>query len=175
MFGNLFHRKKEIRARLEGVQRSLGWQQNRSLIKLEVKLHRDLDKVLDQIDTFWFQKVRTKAIRDGDCNTQYYHLSTRGVRQGDPLWPYIFVLCIERLNHIIEEAVANEEWKLVFVSKNGPHLSNLFFTDDLILFGEASSAQASVINGCLNRFCEASGKKVSLTSQFVHFSNNVNP
>ena len=36
----------------------------------------DLDKFLDQIDIFWFQKSRTEAIRDRDRNTRYYHLST---------------------------------------------------------------------------------------------------
>ena len=71
--------------------------------------------------------------------------------------------------------MANKERKPVFVSKNGPPLSNLFFTDDLILFGEASSAQASVIKGCLNRFCEASRQKVSFNKSVVHFSKNVNP
>jgi len=82
------------------------------------------------------------------------------------------VLRIEKLIHIIEEALANEEWKPVFERKNGPPLSNLFFTDDLILFGEAS--QASVNKGCLNRFCKASGQKVSFNKLVVHFLKNVN-
>jgi len=98
---------------------------------------------------------------------------SRGLRQGGPFSRYIFVLCIERLNHIIKKAMANGSWKLIFVTKNGPLLSSLFFTDDLILFGEASMAQASVIKGYLDRFCKASGQKVSFNESVVHFSKNV--
>jgi len=35
-----------------------------------------LDEVLGRIETLWFQKSRAEAIRDGDRNTQFYHLST---------------------------------------------------------------------------------------------------
>jgi len=33
----------------------------------------------------------------------------------------------------------------------------------------------SVIKGCLDRFCEASGKTVSFAKSVVHFSKNVRP
>ena len=75
---------------------------------------------------------------------------SRGVWLGDPLSPYLFVICIECLNHIIQNAVASGEWKPVQASRRGPSLSNLFFADDLILFGEASVQQAKVIKACLN-------------------------
>jgi len=82
---------------------------------------------------------------------------SRGVRQGDPLSPYLFVLCIERLNYLIENMVTNGAWKPVYASRGGPPLSNLFFVDDLILFGEATMEQAKVIKHCLELFCSASG------------------
>jgi len=75
-FGNLFRRKREICARLEGIQKSPDFFHNKFLIKLEATLRKDLDEVLNQIETFWFQKSRTEAIWDGDRNTRFYHIST---------------------------------------------------------------------------------------------------
>jgi len=98
---------------------------------------------------------------------------SRGVRQGDPLSPYLFVLCMERLNHLIEAAVEKGDWKPIVASRGGPSVASLFFADDLILFGEASLAQAKIIKDCLATFCKASGQKVSYNKSSVFFSNNV--
>lgn len=62
----------------------------------------------------------------------------RGLGQGDPLSPYLFVLCMERLCHLIDEAVENGRWKPIRLSRGGPQLSYICFADDLILFAEAS-------------------------------------
>lgn len=97
---------------------------------------------------------------------------SRGIRQGDPLSPYLFVMCMERLNQLIEEAIFHEEWRPISASKKGPLLSNLFFADDIVLFAEASIDQANVIKKCLDRFCDASGEKVSFSKSRVFFSAN---
>lgn len=97
---------------------------------------------------------------------------TRGIRQGDPLSPYIYVICMERLTHLIENSIQIGAWKPKRASRNGPKLSNLAFADDLILFGEASTNQAKVIMACLDQFCEMSGSKVSVAKSRVFFSRN---
>lgn len=66
----------------------------------------------------------------------------RGLRQGDLLSPYLFVLCMERLCHLNEEAVEEKKWKPIFLSRGGPKLTHICFADDLILFAEASLAQS---------------------------------
>lgn len=97
----------------------------------------------------------------------------RGLRQGDPLSPYLFVLCMERLCHLIEKSVEEKKWKPVSLSRGGPKLSHICFAYDLILFAEASVAQIIVIRSILEKFCTASGQKVSLEKSKIFFSGNV--
>lgn len=97
----------------------------------------------------------------------------RGLRQGDPLSPYLFVLCMERLCHLIEEKIEKKNRKPINLSRGGPQLSHICFADDLILFAEASVEQIGVIRRVLERFCKASGQKVSLEKSKIFFSSNV--
>lgn len=97
---------------------------------------------------------------------------SRGIRQGDPLSPYLYVICMESLSHLIESATQLGVWKPVRASRNGPPVSNLAFADDLILFGEATVDQAAIISACLDQFCDASGSKVSHSKSRVYFSQN---
>lgn len=97
---------------------------------------------------------------------------SRGIRQEDPLSPYLYVICMERLAHLIDREVSIGSWKPVKASRHGPTISNLAFADDLILFCEASAEQAVIMQRCLNLFCEASGIKVSIDKSRVYFSDN---
>lgn len=63
---------------------------------------------------------------------------SRGVRQGDPISPYLFVLTMKRLGHAIKRAVSCGSWTPMYLSRGGPPLFHLLFFDDLVLFREAS-------------------------------------
>jgi len=99
---------------------------------------------------------------------------SRGIRQGDPLSPYLFVACMERLTQLIESKVAEGQWKTIPLSRGGTRISHLIFADDVVLFGEASVEQAQNIMDCLRLFCAASGQKISSQKSNVYFSPNTN-
>ncbi|XP_038687586.1 uncharacterized protein LOC119986972 [Tripterygium wilfordii] len=98
---------------------------------------------------------------------------SRGVRQGDAISPYLFVLCVERLGHLINNAVLSGAWKAIKLSPYGPALSHLFFADDMVLFAEASVDQIKVVMECLNFFCASSGQRVSFQKSSIYVSKNV--
>lgn len=62
---------------------------------------------------------------------------SRGLRQGDPLYPYRFVLCMERLGYWIGKRVEEGRLRQLKASRRGLRLSYPFFTDDLFLFYDA--------------------------------------
>lgn len=97
----------------------------------------------------------------------------RGLRQGDPLSPYLFVLCMERLSAIINQKVLQKKWLGITSSKNGPCFSHLFFADDILLFGKATDNQCEVMLEVLNMFCEKSGQLVSGDKSKICISPNM--
>ena len=94
--------------------------------------------------------------------------------KGDTLSPYLCVICMEKLVHLIQTHILNGMWRLISLNKGGPPLSHLFFPDDLIIFAKARLYQVQVINEFLSNFCTASGQKVNASKTRVFFSHNIN-
>lgn len=97
----------------------------------------------------------------------------RGLRQGDPLSPYLFVLCMERLSILIEEKCTNGNWKGLKVSRDSTNLTHLFFADDLILFGQANLSTCKDIMEALTEFCKLSGQTMNLSKSKMFVSPNI--
>lgn len=57
-----------------------------------------------------------------------------GIHQGDPLSPYIFILCMERLSQSILGSVGKKVWKPIKLGRYEEPLTHLFFADDLLIF-----------------------------------------
>lgn len=98
-----------------------------------------------------------------------------GLRQGDPLSPYLFVLCLECLGHMITDLVEEGHWKPVSLTREGPKLTHLCFADDIILLAKADIKHAILVQDCLSKFCNVSGQRVSLQKSSLVVSKNVSP
>jgi hypothetical protein len=76
-FDTVIERKKELMARIGGIQKSMYTGGNlRWLRGLEKKLQSELAEILKKEEMMWFQRSRAKWLMDGDRNTRYYHLKT---------------------------------------------------------------------------------------------------
>ncbi|MCH83160.1 hypothetical protein A2U01_0003975, partial [Trifolium medium] len=100
--------------------------------------------------------VQTIVKWNGICAD--YFRPTRGIRQGDPISPYLFVMGMDKLSHLICHAVNQGEWKPIKVGRNGPVISHLMFADDLLLFGQAKVLQMQCVMRILDEFCTLSGQ-----------------
>lgn len=97
---------------------------------------------------------------------------SRGIRQGGPISPYIFILCMEMLSREIESEVRKNNWQPIKVARRGPSLSHLFFADDLILMSRADSKNVATINKVLAKLCEKSGQSINYSKSKLIFSKN---
>ncbi|CAL1384061.1 unnamed protein product [Linum trigynum] len=98
---------------------------------------------------------------------------TRGLRQGDPLSPLLFVLCTEGFAVLLRRAVSEGKLEGVNVAPQAPRISHLFFANDSYLFLRGSLTQCENLIDVLNEYEELSGQRVNLEKSAVCFSKNV--
>ena len=86
-----------------------------------------------------------------------YFQPSRGIRQGDPLSPYLFILCMEVLVALITKKCQAKLWEPIKATLGGIAFSHLFFADDLVLFAKADQKNCIAIKDAIETFCVLSG------------------
>ena len=97
----------------------------------------------------------------------------RGLRQGCPFSPYLFIVCTEGLSAMIRDTEARGALHGCSVCRNAPSISHLFFADDSYLFFKSSLAEAEVVRDILLRFEHVSGQAINYGKSEVMFSSNI--
>ncbi|GKV25907.1 hypothetical protein SLEP1_g35285 [Rubroshorea leprosula] len=87
---------------------------------------------------------------------------SKGLRQGDPLSPFLFLIVAEGLHGLMSSAVEKELYKGVIVGKDAVMITHLQFADDTIFFGEATENNIMVIKSIMRSFELLSGLKINL-------------
>ncbi|KAA3474875.1 reverse transcriptase [Gossypium australe] len=108
------------------------------------------------------------------CNSEWFSPS-RGLRQGDPLSPFLFLLCAEGFSILIEEAKQKGLMKGAPIGRARFSINHLFFTDDSILFGDASREGAEAVRDVINEYEPISGQRVNFEKSLIYFGANVKP
>jgi hypothetical protein len=97
---------------------------------------------------------------------------TRGLRQGDPLSPFLFILGSEILSRLIAREENLGLMHGIKMARNCPPISHLLFADDVIIFSRANVNEAEVVLNCLNTYSSWSGQRINMSKSAVFFSRN---
>lgn len=98
---------------------------------------------------------------------------SRGLRQGDPISPYLFIICSEGLTSLLQDAEERGMTHGVTICRNAPPVSNLLFADDSFFFTRASRKEALALKDILMTYQKASGQQINLAKSGVSFSANI--
>lgn len=97
----------------------------------------------------------------------------RGLRQGDPLSPYVFLLIKDVLSRLIQKEINNHQLAGMKINRHCPILSHILFADDAILFVRAELKECCVVKNILKQYGEASGQLINFEKSGILFSSNM--
>ncbi|RVW82108.1 Transposon TX1 uncharacterized 149 kDa protein [Vitis vinifera] len=113
----------------------------------------------------WCWSTATFSILINGCPTGFFR-SSRGLRQGDPLSPYLFLFAMEALSQLLSRA-RNEGFfsgfKVGGRCREGLIVSHLLFADDTLIFCDADAVQLQYLSWTFMWFEAISGLKVNLS------------
>lgn len=98
---------------------------------------------------------------------------SRGLRQGDPLSPYLFIICAEGLSCLLNAKERAGYLHGCRVATGSPYVNHLLFADDCCLYLKATPEEATTVKDCLQIYEDASGQAVNFNKSSIIFSLNV--
>jgi hypothetical protein len=107
---------------------------------------------------------------NGEVTKQFY--PSRGLRQGDPLSPYLFVICAEGLSTLIQDAERRGKFSGVCICPAAPRVTHLFYADDSLLLMKANKEEAEELRRIPALYENCSGQCINTEKSAVMFSRN---
>ncbi|CAL1367531.1 unnamed protein product [Linum trigynum] len=103
--------------------------------------------------------------------TEYFH-PTRGIRQGDPISPFLFILLSNALSFLIDKGVERGEIRGIKLNQECTRISHCLFADDTVIFGKARVCEAIHILKILQNYGEVTGQEINASKSSIFFSRN---
>lgn len=100
---------------------------------------------------------------------------TRGLRQGDPISPFHFILRSKILSRLLLREENLGTLHGIKIVRFSPPISHLLFTDDVMILSKAKNAESNVILKCLSTYSKCSGQHINFSKSSIFFSKNFKP
>ncbi|KAJ6847196.1 uncharacterized protein M6B38_285315 [Iris pallida] len=97
--------------------------------------------------------------------------SSRGLRQGDPLFPYLFTLVMEYFTCLMDIAVHRERIVPIY-SRVSPVVSHLIYADDLLVLMRPSMREMRELVVVMEKFGQLSGLRLNRDKSKVYFNSS---
>ena len=97
---------------------------------------------------------------------------SRGLQQGDPLLPYLFLICAKGFSSLLAKAEREGHIHGVSICRRAPTMSHLLFADDLLLFCCANQEEVQTISDVLQVYATSSSQGINFEKSFVFFNSN---
>lgn len=96
----------------------------------------------------------------------------RGLRQGDPLSPYLFIICSEWLSWMITKSQYNRKFDGIRICTEAPTISQLFFADDSLFFFCTNKRSIEELKRIMSLYEGISGQKINFDKSELCLSRN---
>ncbi|CAL1374667.1 unnamed protein product [Linum trigynum] len=116
------------------------------------------------------QTVRFSLLMNGSPTEKFQ--PSRGIRQGDPISPLLFILMSNALSFLIDKAVDKGEIQGIKLNPNCPRISHCLFADDTVIFGKASVKEVDHIQRILMNYGGITGQEINADKSSIFFSKN---
>ncbi|XP_075640217.1 uncharacterized protein LOC142611959 [Castanea sativa] len=154
-------------------------------------LNLDMSKAYDRVEWLYMEKLMRKMgfaeawvkLMMKSISTAIYsvlingepqgHITpTRGLRQGDPLSPYLFLMCTEGFHGLLKKAETMGDIRGVSICRNGPRLTHLLFANDSLIFCRAKESEREKLLEVLAKYEGASGQQINRDKTTLFFSKS---
>ncbi|KAF7841337.1 ribonuclease H [Senna tora] len=98
---------------------------------------------------------------------------TAGLRQGDPLSPYLYVLCANVLSHHLSIAQEKKKIRGIKIGRETPTINHLMYADDILLFFKADKKTSEEVGRLFQKFGEMTGLWMNHQKTEIKFSPNI--
>ncbi|KAL9672618.1 hypothetical protein QQ045_028870 [Rhodiola kirilowii] len=155
-------------------------------------LKLDMEKAYDGVECpflelllkrFGFASLWVERIMQYVKSASYFiringHLSepikpSRGLRQGDPLSPYLFIICVEWQSYMLKHYDHCGLIEGSKINRRAPSISHLLFADDSLLFMKVNTSTIRALRDVLTTYRRISGQSINLLKSEMVLSRNV--
>jgi hypothetical protein len=100
----------------------------------------------------------------------HFFKASRGLRQGCPLSPFLFLIIAEALRRLIKEAINNDRLRGIMVSET-EMVSHLLFIDDVFYSVSGSLRNLASLKRILDLYCKAMGMMINMEKSCILLNN----